>query len=298
MTTIYEQLTHAYSSPRAILFSLGITSLFALLFGLAVGRSKRVWCRYLCPVGSIFSLLARCAALQFKVDRERWDMASKPLPRAVDCPLLLDVRRLRSNEKCSMCGRCSGHRGAVELGARWPGSEIVRMTEADLRISDVVGILLILIGVFFATSHATATSQFPSLHAVLSLGFLQPSGTVINSAILLALAVWIGLVLIAGGRMLVAKHLAYCLIPLGAGGAIMFGLNYSYGIAQGWGLNLLPGGHVVQLILLSGTALWSIVLGLVVLSRYQLRRLEIRHVTYVFVVGSLAALYILAGLPQ
>lgn len=298
VTTIYEHLTHAYASPRAILLSLGTTSLLALLFGLTVGRSKRIWCRYLCPVGSIFSLLARCAVLQFKVDRERWDTAPKPLPRAVDCPLLLDVRRLRSNEKCSMCGRCSGHRRAVELGARWPGSEIVRMDEADVRTIDVIAILLILVGVFFAASHAPALGHFPSLNAVLSLGFLPPWGTVVNGAIVLALALWAGLALLAGGQGAVAKHLAYSLIPLAAGGAVAAGLNYSVAIAQRWGLDLSFAARDAQLSLLAATATWSAVLGILTLKRYRLAWPGIRYLGHGAIVGTLTALYVVTNVTQ
>lgn len=297
VTTFYEHLSHAYASPRAILLSLGTTSLLALLFGLMVGRSKRVWCRYLCPVGSIFSLLARCAVLQFTVDRERWDSAPKPLPRAVDCPLLLDVRRLRSNEKCSMCGRCSGHRGAVELGMRWPGSEIVRMGAADIRNGDVIGIVFILFGVFFTASHAAAFRGWSSSLVALPLGGIPLWMTLAVCAVALAFLLWASLILLAG-NVQVAKHLAYSLIPVITGGVIVAGLNYSLAVASRWGLHPSSAVQDAQFALLAGLATWSVVLGALTLRRYRLAWPVVRYLGHGLVVAGQASLYLAAALPQ
>lgn len=267
VTTLYEHLSHAYSSPRAILLSLGLTSILALVCGLLMGRSKRVWCRYLCPVGSVFSLLARCAVLQFKVDRGRWDGAPKPLPRAVDCPLLLDVRRLRSNEKCSMCGRCSGHRDAVRLGYRSPGSEIVNLGVADLRNSDVFGVLGVMVGLFFSVSHASPIVRF--MTEIAQPPFL-PSQTwlaVSLAAAAIAILLWIALYLISGTSVQLAKHLSYGLIPVGAGGMILVAFSYSLELFQRVGLALGAMDHVLGNLIIVGTAGWSIILGAMILRR-------------------------------
>ena len=95
------------------------------------GRSKRVWCRYLCPVTGVFALLARLAPLSFQVDRAAWQAQPANIA-AVDCPPLLNVSTLASASQCHSCGRCSGHRGAVALTGRWPGSEIVHSRPGDV----------------------------------------------------------------------------------------------------------------------------------------------------------------------
>ncbi|MGE5492441.1 MAG: 4Fe-4S binding protein [Actinomycetota bacterium] len=291
LTTVYEHANNAYSSPRAILLSLGLTSLLALVCGLLIGRSKRVWCRYLCPVGSVFSLLARCAVLQFKVDRALWDAAPKPLPRAVDCPLLLDVRRLRSNEKCSMCGRCSGHRGAVQLGARWPGSEIVAMSPSDPRGADVAGVLLVLVGIFFAAAHGAELASSLSSFDVPALASVPQWVAVIVGAVLLALSLWGGLCLIAWGRIGTAKHLCYSLIPVGAGGLAVMALDYSLAVARRWGMDVFAFVHAFQAAMLAGTALWSAILGVVILRRHQPAWLPARYVGHLALVGGMVVLY-------
>ena len=153
--TLFSDAFDAHRSAWGTLAAVGSMSLLALATGLWFGKGRRVWCRHLCPAGSVFSLLARASVLHFKVDRARWDAAPRPSPKPVDCPLLLDVRRLTSNEKCNMCGRCSGHRGAVELSWRPLGSEIVDLKDDDVRPWDAVGICFVLVGLCFAGFHWT-----------------------------------------------------------------------------------------------------------------------------------------------
>jgi hypothetical protein len=187
---------------------VGGMSGLAILTGVFFGRSKRVWCRYLCPVMSIFSLLSRCSVLHFKVDRCRWDSAQKPVPKPVDCPLLLDVRRLSSNEKCNMCGRCSGYRGAVELAWRRPGAEIESLRDDELRPWDAVAVCYGLFGLSAAGIH-------------------WHSGLVEIAAVALVLgSLTAGLLLFAAsGRRILAIRLSYGLIPLA-------GLGLALGAAE------------------------------------------------------------------
>ncbi|MDR3213741.1 MAG: 4Fe-4S binding protein, partial [Azoarcus sp.] len=203
---VYEYLANAYQTPRALIVTLGGASLAALVCGYFLGRGKRVWCRYLCPVSAVFSLLARCSIFHFRVDRNAWDNAPKPLPRAVDCPPLLDVRRLRSNEKCSMCGRCSGHRNAVTLAARWPGAEIVAMAPSEIRVFDAFGICFILIGLCYGAMYR----EFAAF------GFLPASGLARIILIAAALGAGAACFLLAATRLRwrIALHLAYALIPM------------------------------------------------------------------------------------
>ncbi len=208
---IYAGLTllsdgfQAHRSAWGTLLVVGGMSVAGMAAGAVYGRGKRVWCRYLCPVASLFSLLSRCSMLHFKVDRRRWEAAPRPVPKPVDCPLLLDVRRLTSNEKCNMCGRCSGHRDAVELAWRRPGSEIETMTDDEVRPWDAVGICYVLIGLSQAGIHWHA-SLTQILAVTLALG----------SAVALLL------VAAASGRRLLAMRLGYGLIPL-AGLGLMLG---------------------------------------------------------------------------
>jgi len=137
-TTVYGQLVSVYEYPQAALLILGGSSIAAIGVGFVYGRGKRVWCRYLCPASGVFAILAKVAPFHYRVDRATWDdtearptIAIKP----VNCAPLLDVRRMTSAAECHGCGRCAGHRDAVQLAPRTPGAEIVdvhtRATKAE-----------------------------------------------------------------------------------------------------------------------------------------------------------------------
>lgn len=224
---LHEHVHGVFARPGLMLLTLGGTTGMAVLIGYVYGRGKRVWCRYLCPVGGIFSLLARCALLHFRVDRQRWDAAPRTLA-AVDCPLLLDVRNLRSNTQCSMCGRCSGYRDAVELAARPPGAELAAMRDDEVRLWDGFAICYILFGFSHAVVHAGsgAESVRPILLTSLALGTL------------LAAPLWLG----ARGDLRRAAQLSHVLIPL-AGLGLFLGAVERHSLAvllcfgiepQGW----------------------------------------------------------------
>ncbi|MBU0750652.1 MAG: 4Fe-4S binding protein [Gammaproteobacteria bacterium] len=124
LTTVYGQLISVYEYPQAALLVLGGSTVAAVGVGYLYGRGKRVWCRYLCPVTGVFALLARLAPLHFKVDRDAWNRHPRRTP-AVDCAPLLSVSHLDGMAQCHACGRCSGHRDAVQLAARSPNAEIL-----------------------------------------------------------------------------------------------------------------------------------------------------------------------------
>jgi polyferredoxin len=144
LTTVYGQLIGVYDFHLATLLLLGLPTIGALLCGFLYGNGKRIWCMYLCPANGVFSLLAKIAPLYFKVDEEKWRRHPPPLP-PIDCPPLIDIRRMKSASDCHACGRCSGYIGAVELAVRTPDSEIISTkkastTEASTLIFGVLGV--------------------------------------------------------------------------------------------------------------------------------------------------------------
>ena len=264
LLTVASELSDAHRSSVGTLAAVGGASLFAIAFGLVFGRGKRIWCRWLCPVASMFSLLARCAVLHFNVDRARWDSAPRG-SGAVDCPLLLDVRRLRSNEKCNMCARCSGHRGAVALSLRAPGSEIVTLRDDELRLSDALSVCFVLVGLTFSALHfrdlpwhgaimsALGTSgDYEWTPGILSIGI----GTLVFGGTLAAF-----LVIAGGGSQTKALRLACAIIPLAGVGLFLGAAEHSLEILAREGV---PSGVILPwlraLILLAG-AIWSLFFG-------------------------------------
>ncbi|QNM95134.1 4Fe-4S binding protein [Chitinimonas koreensis] len=152
LTTVYGQLVSVYQYPRPALLVLGGSTAAAMAVGYLYGRNKRVWCRYLCPVGGVFGLLARLAPLHYEVDRAAWDArparSATPIPLIpVNCAPLIDIRRMDSASQCHQCGRCAGQRGAVHLAARPPGREIARLRPEQAQPWEVALLLYGLIGV-------------------------------------------------------------------------------------------------------------------------------------------------------
>lgn len=241
--TLASDALDAQRSAWGVLVSVGGVSLAALAAGLRYGRGKRLWCRHLCPMAGLFSLLARGSALHFRVDRARWDAAPKPVPKPVDCPLLLDVRRLVSNEKCNMCGRCSGHRGAVTLAWRSPGAEIATLTAAEARPWEAAGICFVLLGL--APAGALAHGDWRGILALtLAMG--------IASAVLLWLAAW--------GNRALAILLSYGLIPLGGAALFLSALGRSAQILAGQGIDSAPLLAVLRPAILAAALVWSLIL--------------------------------------
>ena len=146
MTTVFGQLLSVYEYPKATLLILGGSTLMALAVGCVFGRGARVWCRYLCPASGVFGLLARLAPVHFRVDREAWKSKPAGTP-AIACAPLIDIPRMTGASACHACGRCSGHRDAVQLVARSPSTEVLALSPDTVSRWEVILLLFGVLGV-------------------------------------------------------------------------------------------------------------------------------------------------------
>jgi polyferredoxin len=290
LTTVYGQLISVYEYPQAALLILGGSTVAAVVIGYLYGKGKRVWCRYLCPVSGVFALLARLAPVHFKVDREAWNAHPQRIP-AVDCAPLLNVRQLDGMAECHACGRCSGHRNAVELAARSPSAEIIggeapKTYEALLLLFGMLGVA---IGAFqwtvnpwFVQLKQLAAGWLIDHHAEWALGdspawWLLTSYPGENDVFTwldgAAILVWIfGVALMLGGTAWLAMRAAAALIGadwrrLALGLTPIAGLGLFLGLsmmtathlrAEGATLAWLPG---LRAVLLAIAVAWSAWLG-------------------------------------
>jgi hypothetical protein len=249
LLTMYDELVDAHRAPRSALVVLGLSTLAAIAVGAIFAAGRRAWCRFLCPVGSVFSLIARCAVLHFRVDRDAWDAAPRRSSRPVDCPPMLDVRRLASNEKCNMCGRCSGHRNAVFLAARPLDAELLSLEDAEVRTWEALGIAFVLIGLLWSVAHWRAGGWAAPAAAALRGGLLDraapwwATGTaagavtwaeglaalaaILGGTLALGGATWLALWAGARGDVRRASRLAYALIPLGGTAVLVAALEHA-----------------------------------------------------------------------
>ena len=166
LTTIYGQMLSVYQYPKPVLVILGGSTVGAIAVGYLYGRSKRVWCRYLCPVTGVFGLLSKLAPLHFSVDRAEWHAWRKPRgtrASSVNCAPLVPIRNMQGGSMCHMCGRCSGFRGAVALARRSPNFEIVHVAGSDPKPVETVLIIFGLLGLAAGAFHWTSSALFVSV---------------------------------------------------------------------------------------------------------------------------------------
>ena len=148
-TTIYGQMVSVYQYPKPALLILGGSTVAAMVVGYLYGRNKRVWCRYLCPVTGVFTVLSKLAPVHFHVDRQAWNSWHKLRGahiERVDCAPLVPIRNMHGGSMCHMCGRCSGFRGAIALARRSPNHEIVHVAAGEPRPVETVLIVFGLLG--------------------------------------------------------------------------------------------------------------------------------------------------------
>jgi polyferredoxin len=162
MTTVYGQMVSVYQYPKAALLVLGGSTIAAIVIGFIYTRGKRAWCRHLCPVNGVFSLLSRLSPLHYKVNEAAWKHSSATvIPiKAVDCAPLMPLRHMQGASGCHMCGRCSGHRGAITLTARPWGQELVEQGSVDSSGWTSALILFGLLGIAIGAFHWTASDLF------------------------------------------------------------------------------------------------------------------------------------------
>jgi polyferredoxin len=178
LTTIYGQMVSVYQYPRAVLLVLGGSTFAAMIIGVLYGREKRVWCRYLCPVNGVFSLLARLAPFHYKVNEAAWrrsytqgEQGHRVIP--INCAPLVPLRNMKGAADCHMCGRCSGHRDAIALSWRSPSREVVDLGRDAANPWDTALILYGLLGIAIGAFHWTASPWFVELKQFLATWLIE-----------------------------------------------------------------------------------------------------------------------------
>lgn len=295
LTTIFGQLVSVYQYAPAALVVLGGSTIAAIGVGLVYGKEKRVWCRHLCPVNGVFSVLARVAPVHFRVDRDAWARnAGHIAVHPVNCAPLVRIRRMTGTSECHMCGRCSGHLGAIALSPRAPNREIATLAADRASGWDaaliVVGLIGLAVGAFhwsaspwfvqaklaaaafvvdhgpawllsdnapwwLLTHYPEANDVFTWLDGLMIVGYILATAAVVSSVAWGALVVAAGAA--AGPRLARAVRLSYALVPL-AGLGVFLGLSsLTVSLAKAEGLPLAAVPALRALILAAGAA-WSL----------------------------------------
>ena len=125
-----EAATNMVHSPRATGFLLLSILLCAVLSGLLFER--RLWCRYLCPLGRLGAILSGCSVIEWRSNSSicnstcQTNDCFKGTDTVRGCPMYQGPFSLRSNHNCILCGNCVKlcENASPTLNLRIPGHEL------------------------------------------------------------------------------------------------------------------------------------------------------------------------------
>jgi transcriptional regulator with AAA-type ATPase domain/polyferredoxin len=181
MLTIFfaESVSSMPFSPRGTAILLLCITLFAATSGLLY--SRRVWCRYLCPLGKLAGIMSRCSVVELRSNLNVCNtnctthgcyVGEKHL---AGCPMYEGPFSMKSNQDCILCGNCVKicPDKAPKFNLRLPGHELWTFLKPDKAV--IVLLPLILGTQLFRGMETTPLfhqlEQLSNSH-VLSLGLL------------------------------------------------------------------------------------------------------------------------------
>ena len=216
---------------------------------------------------------------------------------------MVHIKSMRGASECHMCGQCSGHKDAIRLSARLPGSEITNLTDKELNPWEarllVFGMIGTAIGAFqwssspwfvaarqavaewlvarewwwaldtnapwwLLTHYPEASDTFTWLDGAMIVGYIAATALVVGG--------WIwgwlraaGACLDGDGR-LNSLRLSYCLVPIGGIGVFLglSALTATMLKAEGF---VFPWLDWARGALLATGALWSLALAVGVIGK-------------------------------
>ncbi len=162
-----------YALPAMEIF-IG-TTILSLLVGLLYAKDRRVWCRFLCPIGPLLGTLSRLGAVSF----ERKDKA-----RGWQCPTFINTSTKTASSNCIECFKCTnpGEEGTLHLTLRRPGVEIENIDERDPNIWETIFIFAVA-GLTLGAFHWTANPMYDDFKYFIGNFLLNLDSKLITSLI-------------------------------------------------------------------------------------------------------------------
>ncbi|MCP4671273.1 MAG: cyclic nucleotide-binding domain-containing protein [Desulfobacula sp.] len=124
-------------SPRAT--AIMILSIVLPAVILALIYKRRMWCRFLCPLGKLLGFFSRCSIMELRANCNICNNDCEDLSCYVDsdsntgCPVFEAPFVLSNNQECILCGNCiknCPHQSPV-LNLRAPGQELWSFQKPD-----------------------------------------------------------------------------------------------------------------------------------------------------------------------
>jgi DNA-binding NtrC family response regulator/ferredoxin len=215
-------------SPRYTAMLITIIITLAALCGLLFQR--RVWCRFICPLGHLSGIMARCSILELRANSNVCNndcidhscyVGNEDGP---GCPMFEGPFSLNSNQHCILCGNCVKvcPKQSPHLNLRLPGYELWNVLKPD-RIMSVIVPLIIASQLFrgFETTAFYHAGEvfFGQRWIAMTISFLV---SVIISLLLIRFAGWFAFRHLKDPSIKKADLFVYALLPL----AFSFELAY------------------------------------------------------------------------
>ena len=135
-------------SPRATAILILSISVPALI--LALVYKRRIWCRFLCPLGKLVGFLSRCSILELRANQNicNNDCMENSCYVGKDhqagCPVFEAPFILHNNQDCILCGNCIKNcaNQVPALNLRIPGQELWTFRKPDLTMAILVSVIM------------------------------------------------------------------------------------------------------------------------------------------------------------
>ncbi len=141
----------------------------------SVAFEKRIWCRYLCPIGGMNGLFAKLSATEIRAEQGvcsaqcstygcfKGGPAVPPSGMETDgCPLGIHPAQIKDNHDCVLCGSCvqACPHNSVRLNLRPPGIDLWTTNESR---GHEVALLFLLLGAVFCHRLPDIAGKFDPL---------------------------------------------------------------------------------------------------------------------------------------
>jgi len=139
-----ETAWNAYESPRLtawIIFTITLSSLFFSMF-----FKRRVWCRYLCPLGAINAIFSMPSILELRANRHMCmnrcieQLCYNGDGTIAGCPMFRHPFLVDNNRDCILCGQCIKNckQKSIHLNLRLAPQELWNLQSPRLEDSVLV----------------------------------------------------------------------------------------------------------------------------------------------------------------
>lgn len=135
-------------SPRATAILILSISVPALI--LALVYKRRIWCRFLCPLGKLIGFFSRCSILELRANQNICNNDCMDnncyvgKDKQAGCPVFEAPFILHNNQDCILCGNCVKNcaNQVPALNLRVPGQELWTFRKPDLTMAILVSIIM------------------------------------------------------------------------------------------------------------------------------------------------------------